>query len=633
MRRRTLWLATLAVIVLSATAAAAAFAQNDGPGFKTDRDPMLVPAIAPQPGAPAGVGTEALITVGETLPGGYRFEAIPDGISLWPRGNGRLDLFVNHETSTVPFPYLPAATAAAHSQNDFDNSQVSVLSLHHQSMGVLQGKMAITSDENFQRFCSNFLATKEHGFDRPTFFTNEEGIDWVNRSGRAWPPPAPTTSPYEATSPSAREIGVAVAYDVQNGKHETIYGMGRHNHENTVAVPGYGKPVLLSGDDTFVSLPPQSQLYMYSAEDGDAVMNDEGDLYAFRADPPAVNDYFDFVYGTRQSISGEFVKVPDFEDDPTKSIAHGQRANGTDVVADDFDYPLPPTSGWQLSPFAPTHGIDGPQWVLEHWGDLNNVFQFIRVEDIAYDKRPGMQNIVYIVDSGAGSNGAPAAGLSTNGRIWRMVLDPNDHTQVLSLSVLVDGDEDPVSRNTAALVPPSPGSAERAYGEIRQPDNLDTTANGSMLVTEDPGSRQQFPADSTDPFRTTARLWQVTLPPAGYDPLTAPYDGLSKRVVAVVDQGYDEEVDYDQDPPDAGVPPAPAFLISPGNLGAWESSGVIDTSSVFGPGTFLVTVQAHTLAVEWEAGDLNTVTSNDPLPDFQYKREGGQLLLIRVPGA
>ena len=27
-------------------------------------------------------------------------------------------------------------------------------------------------------------------------------------------------------------------------------------------------------------------------------------------------------------------------------------------------------------------GVDGPQWVLEYWSDLHNVFQFVRVEDI-----------------------------------------------------------------------------------------------------------------------------------------------------------------------------------------------------------------------------------------------------------
>ena len=47
--------------------------------------------------------------------------------------------------------------------------------------------------------------------------------------------------------------------------------------------------------------------------------------------------------------------------------------------------------------------------MLEYWSQLNNVFQFVRVEDIAYDKRPGMENVVYVVDSGRGTAGASQA--------------------------------------------------------------------------------------------------------------------------------------------------------------------------------------------------------------------------------
>ena len=46
-----------------------------------------------------------------------------------------------------------------------------------------------------------------------------------------------------------------MALDVKSGKHHPIHGMGRHNHENSVPIPGYGKPVVLSGDDTFTSGP------------------------------------------------------------------------------------------------------------------------------------------------------------------------------------------------------------------------------------------------------------------------------------------------------------------------------------------------------------------------------------------
>ena len=49
---------------------------------------------------------------------------------------------------------------------------------------------------------------------------------------------------------------------------------------------------MLSGDDSFVTNPAQSQLYSYIADDSDAVWNDEGDLWAFVAD--GVDDYYDF---------------------------------------------------------------------------------------------------------------------------------------------------------------------------------------------------------------------------------------------------------------------------------------------------------------------------------------------------
>ena len=45
---------------------------------------------------------------------------------------------------------------------------------------------------------------------------------------------------------------------------------------------------------------------------------------------------------------------------------------------------------------------DGPQWILDQWGNVantpsvegNNVFDFIRLEDIAYDRND--PNVVYI---------------------------------------------------------------------------------------------------------------------------------------------------------------------------------------------------------------------------------------------
>jgi hypothetical protein len=585
MRGRTV--ALVAALIAAALAPPTALAKPKA-GFKTSKPPMLTPVKA-------GTTVTPLLTVGDTLSSGFRFESIPDGISLLNRGSKRVNVFVNHETGKVPFPWsATGGNTEANAENDFDNSQLSRLTFNRQTAGVLRGSFAIESSSGYQRFCSNYLATRAEGFTRNILFTNEESPDYVFRREDSWPPPI--------DDPAEEEAGLVIALDVKSGKHHPIYGMGRHNHENSVPLPGYGKPVILSGDDTFTSgpllgvpdtpdVPAQSQLYSYIAKNTNDVLKDEGDLWAFVSDTPGVKDYYDVPPGSPMSVTGHFIKVP-------RNIATGKNPDGSEIHAEDVGYPEPPSNGsWQPEPRwqqpPPVPGVDGPQWVLQHWSDLNNVFQFVRVEDIAYDKRPGMGNVVYIADSGRGRTAAQSLDTpfrSTNGRVWKMVFDEDDPTKVTSLTVFVEGDDAPVKTPT----------------EIHQPDNLESTRNG-LLVTEDPGSSQQFPAGGGgDPNATTARLWYV--PIAGE---------AGKEIAARVDQSQDGPAGGDVD----GRPP--------GNWGAWESSGVVDASKAFGPGAFLIDVQAHTLWIERAPGPDNFAP---PGPDFTFKREGGQLLLIRIPG-
>lgn len=600
MKRRRILACTGLVAAVAVSAATAAFADRGKHGFTTAQPSMLT-------AVKAGVQISPLLTVGDTLADGYRFEAIPDGISVrtWGdgkdrdgdgfrddngRGNRLAELFVNHETAKVPFPYVTAAPTAANSENDFDNAQVSRLRLDTESATVLEGSYAIDSSSGFQRFCSNYLATEKEGFDREILFTNEETPDYVYRQEASWPP--------VMGDPAEKEAGVVVALDAKSGEHHPIYGMGRHNHENSVAIPGYGGPVVFSGDDTFTSgpltgvaglgvVPSQSQVYSYIAPSTKSLLADEGDLWAFVSDTPGVRNYYDVIPGSGTEVKGHFIKVP-------KDIATGHKADGSELKSADKGFPKPPSNGtWQTDLRSTTPvGIDGPQWVLEYWSDLNHVFQFVRVEDIAYDKRPGMGNVVYIVDSGRGRTAAQSLDTpnfrSTNGRVWKMVLDKSDPTKVTSLTVLVEGDDSPVKTLT----------------EIHQPDNVESTRTG-LLVAEDPGSSQQFPANSTDPNATPARLWYV--------PFSNPNAG---EVVLKVNHSADGG------PTDVDGRPN-------GNWGAWETSGIVDASKAFGPGAYLINVQAHTLWVEKAPGDDN---NHDGQPDFTFKREGGQLALIRIPG-
>ena len=67
---------------------------------------------------------------------------------------------MNHETGKVPFPWSPTGgNTEANAENDFDNSQVSRLTLNRETAGVLSGSFAIDSSSGYQRFCSNYLAT------------------------------------------------------------------------------------------------------------------------------------------------------------------------------------------------------------------------------------------------------------------------------------------------------------------------------------------------------------------------------------------------------------------------------------------------------------------------------------------
>src|SRR6185436_7698073 len=268
-------------------------------------------------------------------------------------------------------------------ENDFENAQVSRLVLDDSGF-VLDGEIAIPSRLGFQRFCSNYLATSKEGFSRPILFTNEESPDYVFRRETSWPPPM--------GDPAEREAGVVVAHDVRTGKTRPIYGMGRHNHENSIPIPGYGHPVVLSGDDTFTSgpltgvastpnVPSQSQLYSYIASSTKSVMRDRGDMWAFVSDTAGVKSYYDVLPNSGQVVTGHFIKVP-------RNIATGLNPDGSELRSADVGYPPPPSNGsWQVDLRSVTPvGIDGPQWVLQHWSDLHDVFQFVRVEDMAYDK-------------------------------------------------------------------------------------------------------------------------------------------------------------------------------------------------------------------------------------------------------
>ncbi|MGH2660815.1 MAG: hypothetical protein ACRDHS_14435 [Actinomycetota bacterium] len=477
------------------------------------------------PTAPLGSSLLPMINSGETPAslGGFTFEGIPDGIGVMPGAStGTVDVFVNHEQSHVPFLGL----------GDLVDASVSRLTLGTTSgdEGVLAASVPIPPIAGYLRFCSSTMAGPQEGLDRYLYFTNEESNDVV---------PVPAGAPYgpDPSLDPMRQAGYSVVLDPATGAFTQVPGMGRHNHENTMVVPGGWEQIaVLSGDDTFFSRTPDwSQLYLYLADNEDALIADHGSLWAFRvthtdegkvdgADPfNGANDYGDI--GSGEAWRGRFIHVP-------KVIARGLTT-------------------------------DGPQNALEDWSNANNIFQFIRVEDTAYDKNN--PRVVYIADTGdrrmvpdpmtgrlKRNPSSGPFGAFPNGRIYRVEFSADNPRKVVSLSILLNADT---------------GGPGGTLGPVFQPDNLGTSLN-SLMVQEDTS-------------QTSSRVWR-------YD-----FGSAMWSIVATVN---------DRD---------------------WESSGIVDASEWFGPGSWLLDVQAH---------DVFVATAPGP-PGVTLKREGGQLLLMKVPGS
>lgn len=441
-----------------------------------------LPFIDLDPGVPAGSSVLAIINSGESI-GDFTFQGLPDGIGLAPGPDtSHIDVFVAHEETTVPF----------FNRADFQDSSISKLTLSTATGGVTAALVALPASAGFLRFCSAFMASPAEGYSYYTFFTGEESNDIV---------PVAAGAPYGADPAIApmRQAGYAVALDVHTGSFSQIAGLGRLNHENTITVPGgWNGFTLLSTDDTFSG--PSAQLYMYRANHESDIWEDKGSLWAFQVtrnndgavdqDDPFndANDYLDLQPG--DDWQGKFIRVP-------KDIARGQ----TDVA---------------------------PQQALEDWSNENNVFQFIRLEDLAYDRNE--PRIVYVADTGRSrvvpdpSTGrmmrgpGGTVGQADNGRIFKFVFNRNNPRTVDSFSVFTDGD---VPMGTPGHV------------AMRAPDNMDTSMN-SLMVQED---------------ASDAKIWQ-------HDFATG-----SWSVVATV------------------------------NKPRGESSGIVDASIWFGEGAWILDVQ------------------------------------------
>ena len=179
---------------------------------------------------------------------------------------------------------------------------------------------------------------------------------------------------------------------------------------------------------------------------------------------------------------------------------------------------------------------------------------FVRLEGLAIDREH--PNAFYFTDRLGSSQDplvpTPAAGA---GRLYHVELDPFNPTQVQELTVVLDASQG---------------------DDIYRPSSIDTDDH-SVMIQEFPGSRGVH----------AARILR--------------YDTRERRLEVVADCA-ERDTRNRLDPQGIG--------------GEWETSGITNVSDLFGPGAWILTVQAHTLRV-WQ--------------DRFHRGEGGQLVLLRGP--
>lgn len=218
--------------------------------------------------------------------------------------------------------------------------------------------------------------------------------------------------------------------------------------------------------------------------------------------------------------------------------------------------------------------------------EANEFFRFSRVEDGAWSKTSKTE-FFFVTTGGDGTVGDPT-GNNKLGRLYRLSMDPANPLGYASLESITDADH-----SNHADVPVSP-------------DNIDTSAR-YLMVQEDGTSQSRVVMAARN---RDASIWRYDM----WDLSAAPV-----RVVAQTSIGRDGVYAVSGSVTTPGVlPVTPTFTtnkFTPTARGIWETSGIHATDSVFGDGTFLFDVQAHSPTTA--PGD-NTV-------------EDGQLLIM-IPG-
>jgi hypothetical protein len=180
-----------------------------------------------------------------------------------------------------------------------------------------------------------------------------------------------------------------------------------------------------------------------------------------------------------------------------------------------------------------------------------------------------------------------------------------------------------------------------SFNFIRIEDAATDPANPGVVYFADTGANKaeskhgRLYRMTFDPAHPRRASLEVVLDGDAGDDIVNPDNlGIDERVLLVQEDrndaasGYARILMYDlttgELTPVARLDPPAAVIERGGGPGVWESSGAVDASAFFGPGTWLVTVQAHQTRILQQGIDLEIDSDAG---------QRGQLILLRIPGS
>lgn len=487
-----------------------------------------------------GYNVDPIFTIGESF-NGYTPPGILDGLGAYAYDEDTIRVLANHELSSdVGYAYTLASGA------EITGARVSYFDINKETLQLENAGLAYDTIINRAGEIVDEATDLEYeGIDRFCSAQYIEAQQFGDGQG--------LTDAIFFTGEET-EGGTEFALDPTNNTLYALPWMGRAAWENVTELDTgtTDKVALLVGDDR-----EAAPLLMYvgekdTSEDADFLARNglnNGKLYAWTPDT--------YVADTPTFVNEEGEEIDsDSAPDPFGFNSTGNEQSGNWV---ELDYYRPDLAGTALDTnedgsIQDEMGYDELGFATQAQQDQLAIdagaFQFSRPEDVATNPEDG--TVAVLASTGRDSRFA----IDSWGTTYSVdtEFDESGNPLTAQLDILYDGDD------------AGNGQFESPDFGLRSPDNLDWADDGQIYIQED-RSYDELGLTSGE----EASIWQL-------NPET---DTLTR--IAQMDRDAVPEGQTDSEPED---------------IGNWESSGILDVSSLFGadPGTrFIFGVQAHSL--------------------------------------